>query len=72
MYRGKTVKIRAAAPRPGDGTPGTLSLEKGEGLVVQCRIGRLLVRRLQPEGKKDMDAADFWNGVRPQPGDKFE
>ncbi len=74
LYKGKTVKVRAAVPRPGDGgMPGNLlGLEEKDGLLVQCRTGRLLVRRLQPEGKREMDAVDFWNGFRPQPGDRFE
>ncbi len=73
-FRGKTVKIRSAvALSGGEGVPGTLiSLERGEGLLVQCRSGRLKVRRLQPEGKREMSADDFWNGFRPSPGERFE
>ena len=73
-FRGKTVKIRSAvALSGGEGLPGTLvSLERGEGLLVQCRSGRLKVRRLQPEGKREMSADDFWNGFHPAPGEKFD
>jgi methionyl-tRNA formyltransferase len=72
-FRGKAVKIRQAEPRAGDGPePGRIvDFKRGEGLLVQCRSGRLLIRRLQPEGKKDMPADDFWNGVRPTPEDRF-
>jgi methionyl-tRNA formyltransferase len=73
LYKGKTVKVKSALPRPdGQGRPGAvLGLEK-EGLLVQCLSGKLVVRKLQPEGKREMDAADFWNGFRLQPGDRFE
>jgi methionyl-tRNA formyltransferase len=72
-YQGKSVKVRRASPLEGGaGRPGALALERGKGVLVQCRSGRLLVERLQPEGKKEMSAEDFWNGFRPAPGDGFE
>jgi methionyl-tRNA formyltransferase len=71
-FRGRTVKIRRAEAREGSGVPGAASAEKGEGLLIQCRSGRLLVRRLQPEGKKEMSGEEFWNGARPAAGEKFE
>lgn len=73
LYKGKSMKVRLASPAEGGaGAPGGFVLERGEGLLVQCRTGRLLVRRLQPEGKKEMSADDFWNGFRPAAGDRFE
>lgn len=72
-YRGKAVKVRQASPIDGGkGAPGALAFERGEGLLVQCREGRLRVKRLQPEGKKEMSADDFWNGFRPAADDRFE
>lgn len=72
LFRGRTVKIRRAEVREGSGVPGAASVEKGEGLLIQCRSGRLLARRLQPEGKKEMSGEEFWNGARPAAGEKFE
>jgi methionyl-tRNA formyltransferase len=71
-FRGRTVKIHRAERCEGEGEPGSLSLEKGEGVLVQCRSGRLMIRRLQPEGKKEMSAEEFLNGARPTPGERFE
>ncbi|HAN04611.1 MAG TPA: methionyl-tRNA formyltransferase [Elusimicrobia bacterium] len=58
-----------AAPGP-DGAPGSvLAVEPGGGFVVKCGVGGLLLRTLKPEGKKEMPAADFLNGLRLKPGD---
>jgi methionyl-tRNA formyltransferase len=74
LWKGQALKIRAAEPRPGNGSsPGrVLGLEKGLGFVVRCRSDALLIRQVQPEGKKDMPAQDFWNGARLKPGDALE
>ncbi|MGQ0645447.1 MAG: methionyl-tRNA formyltransferase, partial [Elusimicrobiota bacterium] len=74
LWKGRPLKIRAAQPA-GDapGLPGQVtSLEKGLGFFVKCRSGSLLVRRVQPEGRKEMAAEDFWNGARLSGGDRFE
>jgi methionyl-tRNA formyltransferase len=72
--RGQAVKFRAGAAAPWNGgRPGeVVSVEKGKGFLVKCREGAYLALRVQPEGKKEMGAADFSNGVRMQPGDLFE
>ncbi len=52
--------------------PGTVAgLEKGRGFLVQCSTGMVRIFRVQPEGKKEMDATDFWNGARLAVGDCF-
>lgn len=72
--KGQVIKFRAGEPRPFDGgAPGeTVSLEKGKGFLVKCRKDAFFALRVQPEGKKEMGAADFCNGIRLQAGDKFE
>lgn len=72
--RGQLIKIRAAEALPRDGgAPGEiLGMEPGRGLLVQCRSGVLAALRVQPEGKKEMDAASFWNGARLKAGDRFD
>jgi len=58
-----------AGPESG-GAPGSvLSVEAGGGFVVKCGVGGLLLKTLKPEGKKEMAAADFLNGLRLRPGD---
>lgn len=66
------VQVLAAAlsDAPGGGAPGTvLAVEPGGGFVVKCGVGGLLLKRVKPEGKKEMAAADFLNGLRLKPGD---
>lgn len=53
-----------------DAAPGSvLTVEPGGGFVVKCGVGGLLLKTLRPEGKKEMPAADFLNGLRLKPGD---
>lgn len=70
----KLLKVCAAHPVKGSGTPGTiLSLsENGEGeIVVACGEGALAITALRPEGKGNMSAAAFIRGRRLSPGDKL-
>ncbi len=53
-----------------DSPPGSvISVEGGGGFIVKCGVGGLLVKKVKPEGKKEMPAADFLNGARLKPGD---
>ena len=45
-------------------TPGTVVATGKDGIRVACGAGTLLVTRLQPPGKRPMDAADFLNARR--------
>jgi len=68
------LRVRGAEVWEGNkkGPPGEiLGVERGRGFLVQCREGSLLVTRVQPEGKKEMEAAGFWNGARLSVGDRF-
>jgi methionyl-tRNA formyltransferase len=72
QWKGQTLKIRAAEPRPWSGSeaPGTVvAMEKGRGFLIKSRDGALLLLRVQPEGKKELDAWGFWNGARLSVGD---
>lgn len=72
--KGGAVKIRAGEARPhGNGRPGEIvAVEKGRGFLVKCVSDSLLVTRVQPEGKREMDAESYWNGARLAVGDRFE
>jgi len=39
---------------------------------VACAEGALRVWRLKPEGRAELDAAEWARGARPQPGERFE
>lgn len=74
VLKNQRVKIRKAQRIPnGSGLPGEITtVEKGRGFVVKCLSDSLCVLRVQPEGKKEMDAPSFWNGARLALGDRFE
>lgn len=65
-----TVQVLEAALSPDKpGAPGTvLAVEPGGGFVVKCGAGALLVKRVKPEGKKEMAGSDFLNGQRLRQG----
>ena len=61
---GGRVKMLNALAVPGQGTPGAVL----EGLDVACGTGAVRVLRLQREGKRAMDAAEFQRGAAWAPG----
>lgn len=58
-------------PEQGGSKPGTIALAGGKELVVSCKSGSIAIRKLKPAGKKEMDAASFLNGYRPEAGRYF-
>ncbi len=73
-FRGTRVQLVRTRPEPGAAVaaPGTLLETDDEGLHVACAEGVLLVIRLKPEGRAELDAAEWARGARPQPGERFE
>ena len=68
-FQGKSLKIfgASAIEGPAGGEPGqVLGLDDQKRLMVAAGKGTLLLRELQPEGKKKMSAADFRHGYRPE------
>lgn len=51
--------------------PGTIHVEAGE-VQVSCGSGRLILKLVQPEGRKAVDAASFANGFQLAAGARFE
>lgn len=73
--RGRPLKILAAQvldEKPGDEAPGTiLGLVEGR-LAVRCGSGTMLgLARVQRPGRSGVAAADFANGERLEPGERF-
>ncbi len=56
---GETLKILAARPEAGTGTPGTVL---DDALLVACGTGALRLARVQAPGRAAMDAAAFLRG----------
>ena len=56
---------------PGTGK-STVLAEIGRGVAVACGSGAVELMRVKPEGKSEMDAADWMRGARVQSGERME
>ncbi|MEN0106520.1 MAG: methionyl-tRNA formyltransferase [Pseudomonas sp.] len=63
---GEALKVLAAQPAQGHGTPGQILHASREGLVVACGDGALCLTRLQLPGGKALNFADLFNSRREQ------
>ena len=65
--------VEPDSPAPSDASPpGTIArVERGRGVLVQCASGRIRLIDVQPEGKRQIQAADFANGLRLGAGGRF-
>lgn len=70
-WRGKRLLITAAASVEDEHgrTPGTILQADRDLFKVACASGSLVINRLQPEGKSEMEAGDFIAGYRVAPDD---
>jgi len=66
-----TVKKASGVEAAPAGEPGEVVAISREGFVVKAAQGAVLVRELQPAGKKPMAAAEFVRGYRLQIGERF-
>lgn len=68
VFAGKTFKIYAVAPVPGQqsagGNPGEFRTNNKNYLYFKTKDGWVSVEELQPEGKKRMPVTDFFRGNR--------
>ncbi len=74
MFRGKRVLIVRSRPEPGggDAAPGSFLSSDEQGVRIACGEGVLRVTRLKPEGRAELDAAEWARGARIQPDERFE
>ena len=74
FYKGKTIKITEAEvlTATGEAEPSTIETIKKDGIYVSTGNGILKIKRLKPEGKREMDAYSFVLGHGLKIGDKFE
>ena len=64
-WQGKVLKVIAALPEPGgQGRPGEVLPLPGGGIGVQTGSGVLRLERVQREGGREVDAAEFARGQR--------
>lgn len=72
-FKANQLKLGRATVTGGSGSPGSvLGVEKGQGPVVACGQGAVLIRQLKPPGKGWMDAWAYQQGNPFAPGDLFE
>ncbi|MFA6093383.1 MAG: methionyl-tRNA formyltransferase [Elusimicrobiota bacterium] len=67
--------LRAALDSPdavGNSKGLLVRVERGRGVLVECRLGRVWIEEVQPEGKTAMSAVDFLNGLRIGIGGRLE
>ena len=70
-YKGAKLGIFDAARVPGDGISSRVRAISEEGIEVQCVGGRVLVKRVRPEGGAKMSAAAWAAEVGLTPGDEL-
>lgn len=61
----QTVELEATAE------PGVVISADDEGIIIKAGSGAVIVRELQPAGKRMLSVAEFLNGYRLEPGDRF-
>jgi len=73
-FRGKRMLIVRSRPEAGggDAAPGSLLSSDEQGLQVACGEGVLHVTKLKPEGRAELDAAEWARGARIQPDERFQ
>ena len=67
-HAGRRLLLLRSRPAEQRGTPGRIVEITREGVSVACGTGALLVERLKPEGRGEMDAAEWARGARLAPG----
>lgn len=67
FFRGRMLKIFQAEPCEGNGNPGEIIAT--DPLTVACGTGALVLRDLQPQGRKRMSEEDFLRGARIKTGE---
>lgn len=78
FFKGKLIKILETKvlddeiPAGFVGDAGEFLKISKEGIEIATSQGILLVVRVKPEGKGEMNARDWANGIKPSIGDKFE
>lgn len=70
-FKGAKVDIFDSARAPGDGISARVRVISEAGIEVQCVGGRVLVKRVRPDGGAKMPAAEWAASVGLKPGDEL-
>ncbi len=64
MFNGKIIKVIETMPIEGSGEIGKVTAHTKEGVDIACGKGLLRLIKVKPEGKGEMFAKDWYNGVK--------
>ncbi len=64
MFNDKIIKVIESMPVDGNGTTGSVVKFSKEGVDMGCGSGLLRLIKVKPEGKGEMLARDWYNGVK--------
>lgn len=64
VYDGKIIKVLKTCVTEGNGVPGEFIEVTKEGIKVACGDKCLLLMKIKPEGKGEMNARDWYNGLK--------
>ena len=64
VFNDKIIKVLETCVKTGNGQAGEFINATKEGIEVACGNGSLLLMRVKPEGKGEMPARDWYNGVK--------
>lgn len=64
MHNGKIIKVIETMPAEGSGIEGEIVSADKTGIYAGCGKGVLKIIRVKPEGKGEMSAKDWYNGLR--------
>ena len=64
IHDGKLIKVLQTSPIEGSGKCGEILGVGKDGVKVACGKGCLLLIKVKPEGKSEMNARDWYNGLK--------
>lgn len=64
IFNNKIIKVIESTPINGNGTAGEIISSSKEGIDMGCGEGLLRIIKVKPEGKGEMLAKDWYNGVK--------
>uniref|UniRef100_A0A832MN91 Methionyl-tRNA formyltransferase n=1 Tax=Eiseniibacteriota bacterium TaxID=2212470 RepID=A0A832MN91_UNCEI len=73
-HHGRRLQVSRAVPLhllPAGAPPGTVVAAGADGVDVACGAGVLRLARVRPEGRAEMDAAEWARGARLEPGERL-
>lgn len=69
LVKGRRLKIWESLPLPENGIPGAFLGDRDGFPVVGCGQGSLILRRVQPEGKKEQEGRSWVRGLKIKKGE---